>query len=76
MAKRRCDPYIGMRAADAAVKRFGGIRAAARGMGFSPNILKNWQAGFAPSAFALATMAEAGMDVVYILTGKRKEEPK
>lgn len=71
MAKRRCDPYIGLRASEEAVKRFGGVRAAARGLGLSKNTAAAWCSGGAPNAFCMAAMWRAGMDVGYILTGKR-----
>ena len=72
MAKRRCDPMIGLRALDEAVARFGGVRAAARGLGLSKNTAIAWGTGLAPNAFSLAAMWDAGMDVGYILTGKRR----
>ena len=45
---------------------------AGRKIGCSHNMISNWLSGRTlPSAYYLKAMYEAGMDVIYILTGRR-----
>lgn len=44
----------------------------AKKIGCGPRIISDWTAGrFIPSAYHLKGMYEAGLDVIYILTGQR-----
>ena len=46
----------------------------AKKVGTSPTMVREWKRKrSAPGAYYLAVMLEAGVDVVYILTGKRNE---
>lgn len=50
----------------------GSNREIAKKIGCSPRIISDWTAGRCiPSAYHLKGMYEAGVDVIYILTGKR-----
>ena len=47
-------------------------RGIARKIGCSHKIVSDWLAGrYLPTAYHLKSMYEAGLDVIYILTGKR-----
>lgn len=60
------------RAAEELYKLPGNNAEIARRIGCSPKLISAWMAGrHAPSGYHLKSMAEAGLDVMYILTGRR-----
>lgn len=66
---------MGVRAAELLLKGDKLISVQLREMGLGHNLFNNWNNGeCAPSAYVLRTMALAGYDVMYILTGKRSKE--
>lgn len=63
---------IGHRAYSECLKHYGTVARATTCLGMSRTAMFPWYAeGVAPSARLLARMARQGVDVLYILTGKR-----
>lgn len=69
---KRKDPIMCERVAEEIYKLGDTNRAAARKIGCDPHVVSDWLAGNSiPCAYHLKGMYEAGLDVIYILTGKR-----
>ena len=68
---RRADIQIGKRAYLEILRIFPTVTNAKDNLGCSKNVIYSWASGTAPSAKHLQAMAVMGMDVMYILTGKR-----
>lgn len=71
--QHRSDPEIGKRAYLEVYRLFGTQDDAGRKMGINRSLISNWSKGNAPNAYNLQQMAKCGCDVVYILTGERRE---
>jgi hypothetical protein len=66
---------IGRRAWTELVALYGGVDEAAAAINVTRSALYYWYSGrCAPDAPTLKRMAEMGLDVVYILTGKRRKQ--
>lgn len=69
---KRKDPGMAERTAEELYKLPGSNRDIARRIGCSHKLISAWTTGrYAPSAYHLKSMYEAGLDVIYILTGRR-----
>lgn len=74
---KRKDPGMAERTAEELYKLGGSNREIARRIGCSHTLITEWTAGrYAPSGYHLKSMAEAGLDVMYILTGRRTRNDK
>ena len=72
--KRKGDIEIGHRAYEELVDTFGGVRNAVKKTGIAKNTIYAWNDGSAtPSGYALQAMALCGIDVLYILTGRKAD---
>ena len=70
--KRKGDIEIGQRAFAEASKMFGGPSKAAKRLRLGRTTVFSWNSGDGtPSAYALQAMAFNGIDVLYVLTGRR-----
>lgn len=69
---KRKDPTMSERVAEEIYKLGGTNRDAARKIGCDHHAISDWLSGRSiPSAYYLKAMYEAGLDVIYILTGRR-----
>lgn len=69
---KRKDPAMAERTAEELYKLPGSNREIARRIGCSHKLISDWTTGrYTPSGYHLKSMAEAGLDVMYILTGRR-----
>lgn len=77
MGRRRHAPVeIGQRAAAELLQRNPCLEAAARMIGATGREICTWETGISPSAFYLAEMCKIGLDMTYILTGRRCEHER
>lgn len=72
MIKR--DVNIGYRAAECVRARWKTLLDFEADTGIKHKLVHNWTDGMSPSAQTLQAMCEAGIDVVYILTGRLQDE--
>lgn len=73
MAKPQVE--IGKRAFEEVIRIYPKMKDAKNSLGISSNLLLyDWLRGVAPSAKYLQRLCYVGADVIYILTGKRKNE--
>lgn len=71
---RKAQPDIGLRAVEELRRKYRSTKEACLAVGCGRNNYYQWATGdAAPGTIFLQSMAELGLDVVYILTGKRKE---
>ena len=68
------DPRIGYRTAECVRARWGTPIKFARATNVDRKVVHLWERGQNPSAKVLQTLCEAGIDVVYILTGRLQDE--
>ena len=73
MPKKQTDIEIGHRAYEEAIRVFVKPRFAYKTCGLNRQTLYNWKDGNSPSALFLSKLHYAGADVMYILTGQRRE---
>lgn len=71
MAQRKADISIGERAYTEMMRLYGSTTKAAKALGCERRLINDWNWGVAPSALYLARMHELGIDIVYILTGRK-----
>lgn len=72
MSMKKASIDVGFRAAEEVRSHFGTVYAAAKAIGVHFQTIYKWEEeGATPSAFCLVAMAENGVDIHYILTGKR-----
>jgi uncharacterized protein YmfQ (DUF2313 family) len=75
MPKSRPQIEIGKRAFEEVSRLFDSQKLAKEMLGMSSNqLLYDWMVGVAPSAKYLQRLHYLGADVIYILTGKKKEK--
>lgn len=77
MPRRKARLEIGHRAFEEVdkifnVKKYGGMITATKTIGCHKNAIYEWECGKAPDAVFLQRLYEIGADVIYILTGDRK----
>ena len=77
MPRRKARLEIGHRAFEEVdkifnVKKYGGMITATKTIGCHKNAIYEWERGKAPDAIHLQRLHEIGADVIYILTGVRK----
>lgn len=68
------DPRIGYRTAECVRARWGTPIKFERATHMDRKAVHYWTHGVNPSAKVLQTLCEAGIDVVYILTGRLQDE--
>ena len=74
MARRKADINIGYRAASEVIRLSKSTKHACEIMGCNRELLKGWRHGVAPSAIYLVRLHEIGADIIWILTGEKKNE--
>lgn len=77
MPRRKARLEIGHRAFEEVdkifnVRKYGGTITATKTIGCHKNAIYEWERGKAPDAIFLQRLYEIGADVIYILTGDRK----
>lgn len=77
MPRRKARIEIGQRAFEEAdkifnVRKYGGMITATKTIGCHKNAIYEWESGKTPDAIHLQRLHEIGADVIYILTGVRK----
>lgn len=71
MAQRKADIAIGERAYTEMMRLYGSTTKAAQALGSERRIINDWNYGITPSALYLRRMHELGIDIIYILTGRK-----
>ena len=79
MPKRKADIKVGERAIEEIGKIFdiskhGGMTRASKAIGCSKNTIYEWGAGRTPETIYLIRLHYLGADVIYIMTGVRKND--
>lgn len=64
---------IGNRAYEEAIRVFGKAYRAYTALAIGEAVLRNYKEGGSPNSVTLKKMHDAGMDIMYILTGERRE---
>lgn len=77
MCKLKTDIYVGRRAYKECdrvfgVSEYGGIKKAKKALGCNRKTIYGWRDGVTPETFYLIRLHYFGADVMYILTGARK----
>lgn len=81
MPKRKADIEVGRRAYKECdrifgVSEYGGIIKTTKALGCDKKAIYEWKNGSTPATFYLIRLHYCGADVMYILTGERKDENK
>ena len=72
---KRKDPIMSERLAEELYKQPGTNKQIAQRIGCDPSNISDWENGrYMPTAYTLKGMYEAGIDVIYILTGRRTKK--